>query len=85
MVGPALDDNRYIDYPYNDCECHRKLVFFPDGDADRPIERLVWERWPWLGIMEGDVHANSNQEGSADKAHVGNSLENTAKVLPLED
>jgi hypothetical protein len=38
-----------------------------------------------LGRMEGDVHANSNQEGSADKAHVGNGLENTAKSLPLKD
>jgi hypothetical protein len=35
--------------------------------------------------MEEDVHADNNQEGSADKAHVGNDLENTAKCLPLKD
>jgi hypothetical protein len=69
--GHALEDNRNIGYPCNDCECHRKLIFVPDGDADRPNECLISERWHWLGIMEGDVHANSNQEGSADKAHVG--------------
>ena len=33
--------------------------------------------------MEGDVHADNNQEGSADKAHVGKGLENTAKSLPI--
>ena len=35
--------------------------------------------------MEGDVHANNNQEGRADKAHVGNDLENIANSLPLKD
>jgi hypothetical protein len=34
--------------------------------------------------MEGDVHAKNNQEGSADEAHVGKDLENTAKSLPLK-
>ena len=28
-----------------------------------------------------DVHASNNQEGSADKAHVANGLENTTKSL----
>ena len=35
--------------------------------------------------MEGDVHANHNQEGSADLAYVGNGLENKAKSIPFED
>jgi Tfp pilus assembly protein PilX len=35
--------------------------------------------------VEGDVHANENQEGSAEKAHVGSDLENIANSLPLED
>ena len=35
--------------------------------------------------MEGDVHANNNQEGSADLAHVGKDLVNTPKSLPLKD
>jgi hypothetical protein len=35
--------------------------------------------------MEGDVHAKNNQEGSADKAHIGNDLENIANSLPLKD
>jgi hypothetical protein len=35
--------------------------------------------------MEGDVHAKSNQEGSADLAHVAKALENTAKSLPLKE
>ena len=35
--------------------------------------------------MEGDVHANNDQEGSADKAHVGKTLENTDKSFPLKD
>jgi Tfp pilus assembly protein PilX len=35
--------------------------------------------------MEANVHAKNNQEGSAGKAHVGNSLENAAKCLPLKD
>jgi hypothetical protein len=34
--------------------------------------------------MEEDVHANNNQEGSADLAQVGKGLENTAKSLPLK-
>ncbi len=29
--------------------------------------------------MEGDLHANNNQKGSADKAHVAEGLENKAK------
>jgi hypothetical protein len=35
--------------------------------------------------MEADVHAKNNQEGSADLAHVGKELENTAKRLPPKD
>jgi len=40
-----------------------------------------------LGLerLEGDVRANHNQEGSADKAHVGSDLENVAKSFPLKD
>ena len=34
--------------------------------------------------MEGDVRASDNQEGSADKAHVGNGLENRNKTFPLK-
>jgi hypothetical protein len=34
--------------------------------------------------MKGDVHANNNQEGREDLAHVGDDLENTAKSLPLK-
>jgi hypothetical protein len=34
--------------------------------------------------MEGDVHADNNQKGSADKARVASGLENTAiiRVFP---
>jgi hypothetical protein len=35
--------------------------------------------------MEGDVRADHNQEGSVDKAHVANGLEDTAKSLPIKD
>jgi hypothetical protein len=31
------------------------------------------------------VHAKNNQEGSADQAHVGKDLENTAKSRPFKD
>jgi hypothetical protein len=44
---------------------------------------MVWERWPWIGRTEGDIHAKNNQERSAGKAHVGNGLEN--KSFPLKD
>ena len=42
---------------------------------------LAWKN----GIMEGDVHADNDQERSADKAHVDNDLGNTPKSLPLKD
>jgi hypothetical protein len=35
--------------------------------------------------MKGDIHANNDQERSADKAHVGSDLENTPKGLSLKD
>ena len=41
---------------------------------------VVLEKWSWVGKME-DVHANNKQEGGADKAHVGNGLENTTKIF----
>ena len=36
-----------------------------------------------LARMGGDIHASNNQEGSADKAHVANGLDNTTESLPL--
>ena len=40
-----------------------------------------------LGRKNGKegVHAKNNQEGSADDAHVGKGLENTAKSRPFKD
>ena len=40
------------------------------------------EKWSWVGKMEEGVHTNNKQEGGADKAHVGNGLENTTKIFP---
>jgi hypothetical protein len=58
------------------------LFLFQIATLKRLNECLVWERWPWLGRMERDVHAKNNQERSAELAHVGNGLENIAKSLP---
>jgi hypothetical protein len=61
------------------------LFLFQMAMLNASINALILERWPWLGRMEGDAHAKNNQEGSADKAHVGKDLENIAKRLPPKD
>jgi hypothetical protein len=61
------------------------LFLFQMAMLNAQISAWFGKDSPGLERMEGDVRANHNQEGSADKAHVGSDLENAAKSFPVKD